>query len=487
MTSDKLFYGVEIISVSGVIPNEIESISDHSEKIDKNCLFFCRKGNNDDGAKYAVEAIRRGAVAIVAEKPIECGVCVIVVKDSYEAMAVIAKNFYGDFKGKIKTVGLVGTNGKTSTCHFIRQTLEAYGKNVAVVGTIGNYICGKKYDGELTTPGLFELYRLIDLSIKEGAEVFVVEISAHAIYQKRTEGIYFDFLIFTNCTEDHLDYFKTFEAYSNVKKSIFYDGYYGKAIICADDKTGREIIKGISRPFVLYGIDKKCDFYADEIKESLSGNDFILSIYGKKYKVNLPLIGLFNVYNILAAVSCATELGVPLSFSVEFISEIKPVDGRLNYLGLVNGGRVFVDYAHTPDGLLKTLSSLKKVCEGNLYCVFGCGGNREREKRKIMGEISARFCDFTIITDDNPRFEKGDEIRKEIERGVKNFCGKYISLGDRREAVCFGINLLKKGDLLVVAGKGAEKYQEIQGEKYPFDELKEVEKIIIEKGGKIPG
>ncbi|MBR1867350.1 MAG: UDP-N-acetylmuramoyl-L-alanyl-D-glutamate--2,6-diaminopimelate ligase, partial [Clostridia bacterium] len=463
----------------------IENISDHSQKTGKNCLFFCRKGNNNDGEKFVGEAIENGAIAIVSEKEIKSDVCVILVKDCFQTMIGVARNFYGDLKGKIKTVGIVGTNGKTSTCHFISRILSGLGKKSAVIGTVGNYICGKRYDGELTTPGLLELYSLIDLSIKEGAEYFITEISAHAIDQKRTGGIYFDFLIFTNCTEDHLDYFKTFENYAGVKKSLFYEGFYGKAIVNADDRTGREILSNLSSPAISYGVGKGKDVFAFDVVESFSGIDFRVDIFGEAFALRAPLIGYFNVYNLLAAIACVFGAGEPLAQALEYVRKIRPVEGRLNLLGVVNGGKVFVDYAHTPDGLEKTLSSVKKICKGKLYCVFGCGGNREREKRAKMGEISAKYCDFTIITDDNPRFEAPEEIRKEIERGARTGKGKYISEGNRRKAISLGVSDLKEGDALIVAGKGAEKYQEIQGVKYPFDEIKEIEKIIEEKGGKV--
>ena len=313
---------------------------------------------------------------------------------------------------------------------------------------------------------------------KDGVNAVVMEVSAHAIAQRRTGNLFFDALIFTNCSEDHLDYFETFEKYSSVKRSVFKSDRTDKMIVNADDPLGRKIIEEEGVNVISYGIENPADAFAIIGKESDEGTEFILNLMDYVKRVKLKLVGEYNVYNALAALTCAAAVGVNAEIAAKAVEEVKPIAGRCEFLGRCRGGKIFLDYAHTPDGILKSLTSLKKVCKGKLICLFGCGGNREKEKRPKMGEISVSNADFTVITDDNPRFEDPEEIRREIESGAISAGGKYINIAGREKAIEYAISLLNSGDVLLLAGKGAEDYQEICGVKYPFSDRAITEKII---------
>ncbi|MBR1676744.1 MAG: UDP-N-acetylmuramoyl-L-alanyl-D-glutamate--2,6-diaminopimelate ligase [Clostridia bacterium] len=476
MKTERLFNDVNILSVSGKMPDDIEFITDNSEKVTEKCLFFCRKGNNFDGEKYIYEAINKGAEIIVSEDNLSVDICFVKVKDIKSAMARIAMNFSNNAQKKLKKIGVVGTNGKTTTCHFLSRIFTENGNKTAVIGTIGNYIDGVKYDTELTTPSLLELYKLMEKSVDEGVEVFIMEISAHAIEQRRTEGIVFDAIIFTNCTEDHLDYFKTFEEYERVKMSIFDYDHCAVGIINSDDETGRKILSNKDLPVsASYGLYNPSDVFALNVDEGKNGLKYTVNLFDNVYNISSPIIGLCNVYNSLAAAACAATLGVDMGRIVSALEKLNSVEGRCQNIASFRGASIFVDYAHTPDGLERTLLSMRKICSGKLICVFGCGGNREKEKRPKMGKISGKLADFTIITSDNPRYENPDDIISEIEKGMVEVGGDYVVRTDRRMAVKLAVGLLNAGDVLLIAGKGAEKYQEINGVKYDFSD----EKIIL--------
>ena len=471
--------GVKITEIIGNLPEYVSFVTDSSEKVKTGSLFFVRKGNNYDGKDYIEDAVKNGATVVVGEEYFEGAPCFIKVENSDESMTAILDNFYSSPQKKLKIIGVVGTNGKTSVCHIIASILSNCGIKTGIIGTIGVYYDGKKRDISLTTPGRFELYEYLSKMVKAKVEVVVMEVSAHAIAQNRTDGIYFEELIFTNCTEDHLDYFKTFKEYSKVKKSIFKKENAKYLIVNADDESGEEIIKENAEVFS-YGLYNPSDVFAIDIEESFQGTTFYLNLLDYVTEVRTKLLGEYNVYNSLASLTGTSLLGVSVKRVVCALEQTPPVKGRCEKVGEINGGIVFLDYAHTPDGLLKTLETLRKICTGKLYSLFGCGGNRETQKREIMGGISALNADFTIITDDNPRFENAETIRGEIEKGVLKQGGKYVNIEGRKNAIKYGVSLLTKGDVLLVAGKGEESYQEIMGKKYDYSDRKEIEKTINE-------
>ena len=483
MRTDVLLKGVAIAKIYGELPEEINFVTDNSAKVVIGSLFICRKGNNGKGEDYIAESIKNGAALIMGETAEECSACFIEVKDVRSAIIAVLNNFYDCPQNGLDIIGIVGTNGKTSTCHILSGIFSHSGIKTGRIGTIGNYIGDEKLQTNLTTPGIFELYELMDKMRSSGVKVLIMEVSAHAIAQKRTEGIYFDALIFTNCTEDHLDYFSDMETYLAVKRSIFYHDFAKYFIVNTDDELGRTIYRETDSDIFTYGIDNPADVFAMDVKEFADGLKYVLNAMDYVAEIDSKLIGSFNVYNSLAAVTCAVIMGIDIKNAAETLCETEPIEGRMELVAKYNGGYVFVDYAHTPDGLEKMLVSLKKICQGKLICVFGCGGNREKEKRRIMGKIAGKIADFTVITDDNPRYELPEVIRREIEYGVIAEDGDYVNIGDRYSAIRYALEKIGENDIAVIAGKGAETYQEINGVKHDFSDKETIIQIIGELRG----
>ena len=488
MRTDILFGNLEIENIIGELPENTNGVTDKSGEVEKGYCFFAVKGEKADGREYIPEAIANGAEIIVSEGAINClpeGVCNVSVKDIKIAMDKICGKFYVGENPKIKIIGVVGTNGKTSICHIVYEILRYAGRKAAYTGTIGSKIGDEdETEGFLTTPGTVELYKFIGKAEKAGAEYLAMELSAHAIAQRRGCELYYECLIFTNCTEDHLDYFKDMETYSAVKKSVFCRGKCRYMVVNSDDKTGREILA--ANDFgnaVSYGIYNPADVFAIDINETKNGVFFIINLFDIIYDIKSPLIGLCNVYNLLASLACLALMGLKIHTLGGAVKKIGAIKGRAEKIAKLNGADIFLDYAHTPDGLKTTLNSMRKLCECKLYCLFGCGGNREKEKRSVMGEISGVISDFTIITSDNPRYEDPCLIISEIESGIRRVTRNYITITDRHAALKYAVSLLKEGDVLVVAGKGAENYQEIMGVKRNFsdtDEIKAAVKSVAE-------
>lgn len=479
MKTDILFGNAEIESVIGKLPENTEGVTDKSGEVKKGYCFFAVNGEKYDGREFIPEAIDNGAEIIVSESRVADlpeGVCNIVVKDIKLTMDEICKVFFVGENPKIKIIGVVGTNGKTSICHIIYEILRYAGKKAAYIGTTGSKI-GDEEEKEcmLTTPGTVELYGFIGKAEKSGAEYLAMELSAHAIAQKRGCGLYYECLIFTNCTEDHLDYFKDMAIYSAVKKSAFRREKCRYMVVNSDDKTGCEILAANDIGGVVsYGIYNPADVFAIDISETKNGIFFIINLFDIIYDIKSPLIGLCNVYNLLASLACLALMGLKIHTLGGAVKKIGAIKGRAEKIAEMNGADIFLDYAHTPDGLKTTLGSMRKICDGKLYCLFGCGGNREKEKRSVMGEISGIISDFTIITSDNPRYEDPCLIISEIERGIRRVTRNYITVTDRHDALRYAVSLLKDGDVLVVAGKGAETYQEIMGVKRKFSDTDEI-------------
>lgn len=478
MKIDKLLDGVEIADIIGELPESADDITDDSRKVVKNGLFFCVEGNNKNGYDFLGEAVKNGAVVAVGEKKVEAAICFVVVKDVKKAMSAICSNFYGAPQEKMKIFGVVGTNGKTSVCHILSRIFENAGYKTATIGTLGVSYNGTTEETGLTSLGTLRLYQTLDKLRNAGVTCVFIEVSAHAIDQRRCEGLHFECLIFTNCTEDHLDYFGDMERYSAVKKSVFDKKYCKYAVVNVDDELGRDIMRESNAKVLTYGIDNPADVFAIDVDESDRGISYIINLFDAIYDVRSPLIGECNVYNTLAAAAVAAIEEIKVHKIANALKNLKAVRGRAEFIGEYSGAKIYIDYAHTPDGLKTTLNSMRRICEGKLYCLFGCGGNREKEKRSVMGEISGVIADFTIITSDNPRYEDPCLIISEIEKGIRRVTRNYVTVSDRKSALVYAISLLKDGDVLVVAGKGAESYQEIMGVKRDFSDEAEIRSAI---------
>ena len=476
MQLKELIKNLNIKRVIGNTDVEIKNLKSVSSQVTENSLYFCFKGGNFDGHDFVKEVESYGGTAVICEREMNTKLPQIIVEDGRKAMTFLASEFYGHPEKRLKLIGVTGTNGKTTITHIVSTILNNAGIKCGIIGTLGAYIDGHKFESNLTTPDPIDLFCLFKLMVDKGCKVCVMEVSAHSIALGKIEGLKFESGIFTNLTQDHLDFFKSMKEYSNVKESFFTGDFCKNKIINSDDKTGLEIIKKCENS-ISYGIDNPADVFAIDVCENKVGCSFVINLFDFVGVVSLKLIGKFNVYNALASSVACSLLGVKKEKIIEGLSKVKTVNGRLEkvYDGDYS---VFVDFAHTPDGLLNSLNSLKNISKGKIICVFGCGGNRDKGKRSIMGEISGDKADFTVITSDNPRYEDPLEIIGEIEKGVLNSKGKYIVIQDRREAIKYALNLLKPTDVLLVAGKGGEDYQETLGIKKPFSDKDTVKEII---------
>lgn len=463
---------------NGYVDREIEELFIFSAKRVKNGLFFALSGGSTDGEKYIDEAVRDGAVAVVTEKEIAGANCV-VVEDARKAYAYFSAAFYDNPQKKLKIIGVVGTNGKTTVCRVLCDILSSSGYRAAAIGTLG--VSFPSFSGATshTTPDPHLLYYYLDELYKRGAEYVVMEVSAHAIAQKKVEPIFFSVLVFTNCTADHLDYFKTFSVYEGVKTSIMTKARAKFLVVNVDDETGRKIAS--KEPCITYGIKTPSDVFAVNVKETADGLSYIMNMFDKLYEVKTSLLGLFNVYNGLAAACAAAALGLSAEEIGRGLSSSRRVPGRMERV-FYPEGKVFVDYAHTPDGLEKSLLFLRKICKGNLYCLFGCGGNRDEEKRPAMGRVAGDIADFVVLTSDNPRYEDPMLIIRRAEEGLRESTRDYVCIENRKTAIKYALGLLKSGDCLLVAGKGAEEYQEIMGIKHYFSDKRLITELAKERG-----
>jgi len=452
---------------------KVDGLAYDSRRVSKGDLFFCISGFSADGHNYAQSAVENGASALMVTRVLDINVPQILVSDDRQAMAAIACEFFGHPSKRLKTIGVTGTNGKTTTTYMCKSIAEKSGKKVGLIGTIVNMIGDKVLETERTTPEAPDLQRLIAQMADEGCDVVVMEVSSHSLDLKRVEGIHYDGGVFTNLTQDHLDYHKTFENYRDAKKILLKN--CSNAVINMDDAYGSYMAEGIDAKVYRCGIRESADLSAREIEITPAGASFDMVLLKDKIHIDLKIPGLFSVYNSLSAAGACTAIGIPPYFIKEGLETLPSVSGRFEVLDTGSRGyTVILDYAHTPDSLENTLQTVNEFVRGRIITVFGCGGDRDRTKRPIMGEIAGMLSDYSIITSDNPRTEIPSEIILQIEEGMKKTGADYICIENRREAIRFALENARKDDIIVLAGKGHETYQEINKVKYPFDE-----KIIV--------
>ena len=404
---------------------EIGELSADSRIKAQNSLFVCLCGGSVDSHEHATDAVENGAVAVITQKRLPVSVPQVLVKDARVALAILASVFYGEPSKRLKVIGITGTNGKTTTSHMLASILEEAGKKVGVIGTLGVRYARKNFRAELTTPDPIALQRTLADMLLCGVEYAVMEVSAHALFYQKTAGVRFSACIFTNFTQDHLDFFHTMSAYRQAKLGLFSPKICPLAIVNGDEETGREISRirenTNGTKTVLYGLNTPSDCFAIVTDESINGSECMLNINDKLCRISLKMTGRHNIYNALAAAACAVELGITAKSVEAGLSNIHGVCGRLEKTAVFRGAEIFIDFAHTPDGLGKSLDALRKHCKGRLVCLFGCGGNRDKTKRPIMGETAARKADFTVLTSDNPRYEDPLDIISDIEKGYRRF------------------------------------------------------------------
>ena len=475
----QLIKNLQIISISGSLDMEVSDVKTVESSVTKDTLFVCLKGKDFDGHEFAKTAENYGATAVIAEKELDLSITTIIVKDCRKALAQIAAEFYDNPAEKMSLIGVVGTNGKTTTSHMLYQVLNAAGINCGVIGTLGTYFNDKFLEPTLTTPDPLELNKILYDMYNSGVKTVVMEVSAHAIYWSKIFGLKFKAGIFTNLSRDHLDFFSNIEEYKKTKLSFFNNNACEYVVVNSDDEVGVELASSIDGA-ITYGLSNPADVFAIRVKEKDGKTGFVINLFDCIYRVEIPLVGRYNVSNALAAATVASLIGVSTKKVASGLNELTGVSGRLEKV-YDKEFKVYVDYAHTPDGIKKVLEALRPICKNRLIIVFGCGGNRDHGKREEMGEIAKKYADFVVITSDNPRFEDPMDIINSIEKGVLKVGKEYVIVEDRAEGINYAINVAKEGDLIVVAGKGAENYQDVLGIKKPYNDKDTIEEIIYRR------
>ena len=481
MRLNELLKNVETLNIIGDVEVEITGVNIDSRRIEKGHLFVAIPGTQTDGHKFIPKAIELGAAAVLCEKMPEeqtAGVTYIQVASTEDAVGKVATLFYGDPSRKLKLVGVTGTNGKTTIATLLYNMFRKFGHKCGLLSTVCNYIEGEAIPADHTTPDPIELNRLLAQMVDAGCEYAFMECSSHAIAQKRIGGLKFAGGLFTNLTRDHLDYHKTFENYRDAKKA-FFDGLDKEAfaITNADDKNGMIMVQNCKAQVKTYSTRTMADFKAKIIECQFEG--MYLDINGKE--VGVQFIGKFNVSKLLAVYGAAVMLGKKPEDILLILSTLKSVNGRLEPIHSPEGYTAIVDYAHTPDALENVLNAIHEVLngKGKVITVCGAGGNRDKGKRPLMAQEAVKQSDKVIITSDNPRFEEPQDIINDMLAGLdQKQMKKVLSIVDRREAIRTACMLAEKGDVILIAGKGHEDYQEIKGVKHHFDDKEVVKEIF---------
>ncbi|MDD2820818.1 MAG: UDP-N-acetylmuramoyl-L-alanyl-D-glutamate--2,6-diaminopimelate ligase [Flavobacterium sp.] len=476
-----ILYKVAIEAVKGSTEITINKMDFDSRKIESNDVFIAIRGTISDGHDYIEKAIQLGAVAIVCEtfpEIIANGVTYIQVKDTNSALAIMAANYFGNPSQNLKLVGITGTNGKTTIASLLYQLFKKAGNKVGLLSTVKILVDDVEYKATHTTPDSITINQYLKEMIDAGVEYCFMEVSSHGIHQKRTEALHFAGGIFTNLSHDHLDYHPTFAEYRDVKKS-FFDNLPKTAFALSniDDKNGQVMLQNTVAKKCTYALKSYADYKTQILESQLSG--LLLKING--HEVWVKLIGTFNAYNLLAIYGTAVELGLESLEVLRLMSELESVSGRFQYIVSTTNITAIVDYAHTPDALenvLKTINDIRTKNE-QLITVVGCGGNRDKSKRPIMGGIAAELSDKAILTSDNPRNEEPEAIIDEMEQGVapQNY-KRILSITDRKQAIKTACQLAQPNDIILIAGKGHETYQEIKGIRHDFDDMKIVKELL---------
>jgi UDP-N-acetylmuramoyl-L-alanyl-D-glutamate--2,6-diaminopimelate ligase len=448
---------------------EVSGLAYDSRRVRPGMLFFCVSGLRSDGHDHAAAAVAAGAAALVVERPLGLGVPELIVDDARAAMAPVAARFNGCPSERLRVIGVTGTNGKTTSAFLVRTLLEAAGEQCALVGTVKTVVGGRDEELPGTTPEAIDLQAAFARMLAAGDRACAIEVSSHALELHRADAIRFAASIFTNLTQDHLDFHPSMEAYFLAKRRLF-ELAPGIGVVNLDDAYGRRLAGDLDGA-VTFAVDREADYAAREVSFTLTGASFVLACGGREVDLRSPLPGRFNVSNVLGAIAAVHRLGVPLETIAAALPDIEPVPGRFQTVDEGQTFAVLVDYAHTPDSLENVLATARALTGGRLICVFGCGGDRDRGKRPRMGEIAARLADVVVVTSDNPRSEDPEAIVEEILAGVPARSG-VEAIVDRRDAVARAIELAGSGDVVVIAGKGHEQGQEFaDGVKLPFDDV----------------
>ncbi len=463
--------------IDGSVDREITSIAYDSRRVQPGALFVAIKGEKVDGSQFVEMALERGAVAVVSEHTeLRSRATNIVVPNARWALADMAAAFYQNPSKHLKLAAVTGTNGKTTTTFLLKHICDHAMLRCGLMGTVRYEVGERVLPATRTTPESSDVHDLLWQMRSAGCKAAAMEVSSHAVVQARVRGVEFDCVIFTNLTQDHLDYHKTMEAYFEAKAQLF-SGLLeqpkkkGKAIINLDDRYGAQLVIRFRNdlPVITYGVGVLADFRASNIRSDFQGTSYQLDAGGRSYLVRLPLIGMFNVYNSLAAIAGAHALGVDVRTSVLALANAPAVPGRLQSVPAQRQFKVFIDYAHTDDALHNVIRTCRELAPNRLIVVFGCGGNRDQTKRARMGAVVDQHADYAIVTSDNPRREQPEAIIADIKAGMPR--GRYEVIVDRKEAIFKAIAMAQPRDIILIAGKGHETYQEFADHSVPFDDL----------------
>lgn len=489
MELTQLLNSVHAIQVTGEVQRrDAADIVYDSRKVQKNSVFVAIKGYKTDGHKFLQDAINKGAVAVVVENensiPDEfvahAKIAKIVVKDCRKALAELSRGFYKNPTNKLKLIGITGTNGKTTSTFILKNILQTAGYKTGLVGTIANYVGDQKIDSKLTTPESNDLNRMFYDMISAGCSHAIMEVSSHSLILNRVYGLDFSAAIFSNITSDHLDFHNTFDEYLKAKKILF-DGLSSNsfAIINSDDVSANEIVKDSKAKVITYGISDNSDYQIKNIKYDLNGTDFTISNNKIEYSINTSLIGTFNAYNAASAFATAHSLGVNANKIIEGIKSSPQVPGRFEVIGK-GKKKVIVDYSHTADSLEKALQAIREIVKdkNQIVTVFGCGGERDKTKRPIMGKVASDMSDKVFVSSDNPRTENPYDIIKDIIKGISK--NNYEIEENREEAIAKAIQISNDDAVILIAGKGHENYQEINGIRNHFSDQEIALKYLAE-------
>jgi UDP-N-acetylmuramoyl-L-alanyl-D-glutamate--2,6-diaminopimelate ligase len=487
----ELLADAEVVEIVGDTEAEIADLAYDSRTVEPGTLFFCVPGQRSDGHEFGERAVERGAIALVVERLLDLGVTQVRVADARAAMATIAVRFWEDPTARLRVAGVTGTNGKTTTAFLIRHVLDAHGTRTGLLGTVKRIVGGVEEEVERTTPEAIDLQRTFHRMLEGGDAACAMEVSSHALALERTAGVRFAVAVFTNLTQDHLDFHADMEEYFRAKRGLFYSSPGAVApgsgkrrplpetvVVNLDDAYGERLVtelRGAGEPplltFSAAGVEG-ADFRAADVSFDATGSRFRCLAPGGEVQVRMPLPGHFNVENALAAIGACQALGVPVGAAAAALSSAGRVPGRFEPVDEGQPFAVLVDYAHTPDSLENALSAARMLTKGRLIAVFGCGGDRDREKRPLMGKITARLSDACVVTSDNPRSEEPKAIIAEILAGITDPVAGGIQVEpDRRAAIALALEAATPGDTVVIAGKGHEQGQEFAGgRKVPFDD-----------------
>ena len=481
MKLQELLNNIPVLETNVSMELEISAVHYDSRKVTEGSLFVAVTGFASDGNRFIPMALSKGAVVVVTARKPENDVPYVLVENDRLALALIGTNLYGQPAKAMKLIGVTGTNGKTSTTLLLKQVLEkCLGAKVGLIGTMSNLIGDEELPTERTTPESLELQELFAKMRDADCTHVVMEVSSHALTLHRVGGVHFDVAAFTNLTEDHLDFHKTMDEYCDAKAELF--ARCGSAVINVDDNYAPRMLAKADCP-VLRTSAYEADLYAKDAVLHAEGVAFTAVCEGEEVAVQLPIPGKFTVYNALSVLGIARQLGISLADAAEALKSVQGVKGRMEVVPTPGKPySVLIDYSHTPDALENVISSVQDFCQGRVITVFGCGGDRDPIKRPIMGAIGVKLSDICIITSDNPRTEVPEKIVEDIVAGVKEEYGMYKVVCDRRAAIRYAMDIAEKDDIIILAGKGHETYQEINGVKYHLDEREEVAAHLLELG-----